>query len=320
MTEDPFAWWRNALAGTRGPINANDPMLGFYRQKRKDGTFEPVAYWLDSGSGELRCHVNGRSPDVHRMVEIWPYVSRYPISEQAYWHRIDTGQWLDNDAAAADVAKGPEIDPATDPIGSMRQEIEKAKAGAASYSTVDSDEQAAKAQTLRSALTALAGRADKARKKEKDPHLEASKAVDAKWQPLVKSAQDAADAIRAALSAWETLKLENQRRADEENRKLQEQAAKDKEWADAGNEPPPATPQKVAPNTPPPATQIKGASGRTATVGIRKVVKSIDLEKAFLQFGGLPEVYQMFMALAQKAVDAGRDVPCAEIREEANVR
>jgi hypothetical protein len=50
------------------------------------------------------------------------------------------------------------------------------------------------------------------------------------------------------------------------------------------------------------------------------VVKSIDLEKAFIQFGGLPEVYQMFMALAQKAVDAGRDVPCAEIREEANVR
>jgi len=320
MTEDPFAWWKNALAGTRGPISADDPQPGFYRQKRKDGTFEPVAYWLDSGSGEMRCHVNGKSPDAMRMMEIWPYASRNPITEAAYWHRMDTGQWLDNDTAAADVAKGPEIDPATDPVGSMRQEIEKAKAGAASYSTVDSDEQAAKAQTLRSALTALAGKADKARKKEKDPHLEASKAVDAKWQPLVKSAQDAADAIRAALSAWETLKLENQRRADEENRKLQEQAAKDKEWADAGNEPPPATPQKVAPNTPPPATQIKGASGRTATVGIRKVVKSIDLEKAFLQFGGLPEVYQMFMALAQKAVDAGRDVPCAEIREEANVR
>src|SRR5882672_4102644 len=104
---DSFEWWQNALAGTRGQISADSPESGFYRQKRKDGTFEPVAYWKDAETGEQRCHINGRQPqDPLRMFETWPYASRYPITSEAYWHRMDTGAWLDNDAGAAATAKG----------------------------------------------------------------------------------------------------------------------------------------------------------------------------------------------------------------------
>lgn len=320
-----FNWHAAALKGNRGPIDADNPMAGFYRTKAsRDGQLIPIAFWYDSHDGSLRCHKNGRSiPDLEAR-ELWIYASRNPITEDAYWHRIDTGQWLDNDAGAAAAAAGPDIDPATDPVGSMKAEIAKARAGLPQYQTIESDEQAAKAQTLRSALTALAGKAEKQRKARKQPHIDAGKKVDEEWMPLTKSAQDGADDIRKALSAWETIKLENQRRADEETRKRQEQAAREAEWtaaepgAIAPVDPPKVEP--VKPNTPPPAMQIKGASGRAASVGVRKVVKSIDLDKAFEQFGGLPEVYNLFMALAQKAVDAGRDVPCAEIKEEATVK
>jgi hypothetical protein len=323
--QSDFTWHTNALAGNRGPITADEPMHGWYRQKNQRGEYEPVAYWIDSETGELRCHINGKAPrDPLRAIEVWPYASRGVISADDYWHRMDTGQWRDNDAGAIATAAGPDIDPATDPVGSLKAEIEKARAALPAYKTIDSDEQAAKAQTLRSALTGLAGKGTKAHKAEKAPHLEAGRAVDAKWFPPIRDAESGADELRKALSAWETIKLENQRRADEETRKRQEQAAREAEWAaaDPGRVAPidPPKVEPVKPNTPPPAMQIKGASGRAASVGVRKVVKSIDLDKCFQQFGGLPEVYNLFMALAQKAVDSGRDVPGAEIKEEANVK
>lgn len=323
MTDD-FTWHENALKGIRGPIHDGEPQSGFYRQRRQDKTYEPVAYWKDTATGEQRCHINGKSVDIDRMMHVWPFASANPISAEAYWHRIDTGQWLDNDASAAESAKGPEIDPATDPVGSMRAEIEKARTGLPAYKAIDSDEQAAKAQTLRSALTALSGKAEKARKAEKEPHLEASRRVDAKWQPLVKIAQEGADDIRGELGKWEDIKRENARRAAEDTRKLEEQAARDAQFENAKpgliHKEPPAPVTPIVPNTPPPSTRIKGASGRAASVTIKRIVTAIDLDAAWKQFAGMPEVYNLFMDLAQKAVDAGIDCPCATIEERSDVR
>ena len=104
---DSFEWWTNALAGTRGPISADEPESGFYRQKNRAGQYEPVAYWKDETTGEQRCHINGKQPqDPLRMFEVWPHASRNPITAESYWHRMDTGTWLDNDAGAAEAAKG----------------------------------------------------------------------------------------------------------------------------------------------------------------------------------------------------------------------
>jgi len=193
-----------------------------------------------------------------------------------------------------------------------------------SYVGIESDEQAARGQTLRSALTGLANKIDKARIAEKEPHLVASREVDAKYQPIIKLAKQGADDIRKELEAWENLKRENQRRADAETAKRQAEAAAEAEWqgaepgAIAKTEPEPVKP--VVPNTPPPAAQIRGGSGRAASVGTKKVVISIDLLKAWDQFGGQPEVYRLFMDLAQRAVDAGLAVPCATVEEKAVIR
>jgi hypothetical protein len=321
MTDD-FSWHENALKGIRGPIYDGEPQSGFYRQKRQDGTYEPVAYWKDTNTGEQRCHVNGKSPqDPHRMMEIWPYASRYPISQEAYWHRIDTGAWLDNDPGAAAAAKGPDIDPATDPVGSMKSEIEKARAGLDAYKTIESDEQSAKAQTLRSALTALSGKADKARVAEKEPHLEAGRQVDAKWQPLVKTAKDGADAIRKALESWEDFKRDQARKAQAEaDRIAREHAEAARKAEEANQPPPPPPPAPVVSNAPAPSTQIKGASGRAASVGVKKVVTAIDVDKAFKQFRDKPELYAFLLDLSQKALNAGIPPDGATIEEKSDIR
>jgi hypothetical protein len=310
---DNFNWWENALKGRRGPIHDGEPQSGFYRQRNRDKIYEPVAYWKDGATGEQRCHVNGRAVDHDRMMHIWPFASKNPITTEAYWHRIDTGTWMDDDAGAIAAAKGPDIDPETDPIGSMKAEIEKAAAGVPAYKAIDSDEQAAKAQTLRSALTALSGKADKIRKAKKEPHLEAGRKVDAEWQPLVNQASSLANDIRKALEAWEDVKRENARRAAAD-------AAKAALAAQEAGKPAPPPP---AQNTPAPSMQIRGASGRAASVGTKKVIKSIDLQKCWDKLGGLPEVYNLFLELADKAIAAGRctaEELGAVIEEKASIR
>lgn len=319
---DEFAWHAAALKGTRGPISADDPMSGFYRQKRQDGSYEPVAYWKDSRTGEQRCHINGKSPhDPIRALEIWPFASRYPISSEAYWHRMDTGQWLDNDPAAAAAARGPEIDPATDPAGSLRAEIAAARTGLDAYKTIESDEAAARAQSLRSTLTGLKGKAEHAYEAENRPLLDRQTAIRKIWFPLRDDAEAGANAIRTAIGTWEDVKREAARQAAQ---KAAAEAAAHAEAArkaeEAGKPPPPAPAAPVASNLPPPATKIKGGSGRAASVGVKRVVTAIDLDKAWQQFAGLPEVYNLFMELAQNAVNAGIDTPCATVEEKSDIR
>lgn len=303
---DEFQWWRNALAGTRGPIHDGDPQPGFYRQKRRDGTFEPVAYWLDSGTGEIRCHVNGKQPDDLRMMEIWIYASKNPISEADYWHRMDTGQWRDVDTAARETAKGPEIDPQQDPAASLAAEIKKAAAGLDAYKAIDSDEQSAKAQTLRSELTRLKGKAQSQYEALNRPLLDEQERIRKVWFPLRDEAEKGANTLRSAMEAWEDFKREQARKAQAEADRIAREHDEATRKAAEANQPPPPPPPKPTVNIPAaPATQIRGGSGRTASVTTKRVVTSIDLEKCWAKFGGMPEVYNLFMEMAQRAVDAG---------------
>jgi hypothetical protein len=131
-------------------------------------------------------------------------------------------------------------------------------------------------------LLELSGEADKQREGLKRPIIDAGKAIDAKWQPLVKKAKDFADTIRAAISAWETTKL----------RKAQ------------------AVP-----------TTIKGAAGRAASVKPRRVVTAItNIDVLFQALKGRPEVLALFMELAQKIVDANQDVLGVTIEQRMDVR
>lgn len=323
MTDD-FSWHAAALKGERGPISADEPESGFYRQNR-NGTYEAVAYWKDSTSGAQRCHVNGRElADKLRAIEMWPYASKNPISDTSYWHFIDHKEWIDNDPGAAVTARGPEIDPATDPAGSLKAEIDAAKAGIATYATIDSDEQSARAQTLRSALTALSGKATKAYEALNRPLLDEQARIRKVWFPLRDEASTAADAIRKTMGAWEDIKRENQRRAEAETATRQAEANKAAEWSNAAPgtvakvDPPPVEP--VKPNTPPPATKIKGASGRAASVQLKKVVTAIDIDKAFAQFRDEPELYALLLDLSQKVVTAGFVAIGATIEEKSDIR
>lgn len=334
--QSDFTWYLAALAGNRGPIHDGEPMHGYYRQRTKAGTYEPVMYWRDSVTGELRCHRNGREAPEQWALEKWPYISKNLITAEAYWHFMDTGQWLDNDQAANDVAKGPEIDPATDPAGSLAAEIAAAKAGLAAYNTIESDEAMARAQTLRSALTGLAGKATKEYEALNRPLLDEQQRIRKVWFPLRDDAEGAAKQLSRAMAAWNDVKLQAARRAREEQEKAQreadQKAAAEAEAhrlavaaAEKASQPPPPAPEPVkvapvTPNAPPPSSVIKGATGRAASVRIKKVVTAIDLDKAFAQFRNQPELYAVLLDLTQKAVTAGIACEGATVEEKSDIR
>jgi hypothetical protein len=311
MSND-LTWWRNALAGNVAAIDVNTPCRGWYRARRKGQPYRPVAYWWEGDAQEqLVCLYDGELIDEHIARERWPFVSKNPVPYEVY--RLvaeEGGEWPDIDSVAAEQLRGKgDNNPPSDPAELLKEQIESASAGADAYATIADDATAAKAQTLRSRLLELSGEADTQREKLKAPHWEAAKAVDAKWQPLVKNAKAVADKIRAALSEWETAKM---RKAAAEQAKAQAEAQK---AIDAGK-PVPPPPPPVAPSGP-----IKGAAGRAASVKKRRVVTSIsNLDAVFMCVKNRPEVAALFMKIAQEIVDNNQDVLGVVIETVADVR
>lgn len=312
-----YDYWNNALAGNFGPVHDSDPQPGFYRKRvSRGGPFAPVAIW--EAEGQMIALVDGKQSDAN---EIWTYVCQHPIAEAHYHARMETGKWHDeSDAVGASLAppRAGHNNPPQDEAEILKGQIDAAMIGADSFAEIKDDGEAAKAQSLRSRLLELSGSADKKREAEKKPHLEAGKAIDAKWQPLVKAAKAAADKIRDALSAHETRKAraaaEAQRKADEAARKAAEEAA-----AKAPKDAPAPAPVAPPPPAPEPVTAIRGAYGRAAAVKIVKVATVTDQDAAYGYLKTDKELAALISKLAQKAVDAGYTVPGTEVTEERKV-
>ncbi|MEX2739964.1 hypothetical protein AB3480_00695 [Rhizobium mongolense] len=323
----PWAWWQAALKnpdaiGKTLPVHGDEPQQGYYRAKNKDKSFDPVAIYYPEGSSELVAYRNGREvrPD-----EIWTWCCRYPVSYAAYNAAMDGKGWPDDDKVVAAQVAPPEPtigdnSGEVDEAEALKDQIDAALAGMTAYEKIADDQTAAKALSLRNRLNELSGQADKIRVKQKEPHLEAGKAVDAKWQPLVKSAKAGADKVRDAIGAWETVKLQEERRRQreaEQARLAAEQAAREQQGETAVIDPPaPAAPVETAP------APIKASYGKAASVQVKTVVKDVtDWQALAVYMCGHPEMQDLLRRLAQRAIDAGKaNVPGITTEEKAAVR
>jgi bacterioferritin (cytochrome b1) len=317
-----YTYWQKALAGEFGPMHDGDAQPGFWRKRAsRGGSFVPVAIWEQDGA--LVAVTDGKSEDASA---VWSYVCRYPVTEEAYRQRVETGKWPDEDAAVAASQEIGANNPPTDPLTDLRGQIETALKGVADYAAIASDESAAKAQGLRSRLLELSGSADKKRETEKAPHLAAGKAVDEAWQPLVKTSKAGADTLRTAISAFETAKLKAEqaaraKAAQEEAERQAELAAARKAAEEAGQpipEPEPAP--QPPPNPEPVQTQVRGAYGRAATKKMVKVAIVTDQDKAYAGLKTHKELKELIAALAQRAVNAGIELDGVTVEERIDVR
>lgn len=320
---DQFADHARLLKGERVDLDPNEPCSGWFRMRRvKGGPFVPVQVTWEGDFGDIEILLDGRLSTPEGIG--WPYTGKNAIPKASYDYFMKHRKWPDVDDVVH--IQQASNNPPTDPAVILAEQIESARAGAAAYDKIESDEDAARAQTLRSRLIELSGQADKLRVAEKEPHLEAGRKVDAKWQPLVRDAKTAADAIRTAMSTWETAKLAKRRQeeaaAQEAFRREQEAIAKAAavEAAKTGK---PAVVVVPPPSAPPPAAprRIKGGAGRAASVGVVRVVQNVqDWPALFMHFREYDEVKMLLVKFANEQLKLGNQVPGVVVAERADVK
>jgi len=314
-----YTYWQNALRGEFGPVHDEPCHPGFWRKRiSRGGAFVPVAVWLDGGN--LVALVDGRQ--VEPDGSLWSYICRYPVTEEAYRRRVETGRWPDEDAAVTESLEPPSIGhngAPTNPAEIMAGQIEAALNGVSEYTDIRSDEVAAQAQSLRSRLLELSGKADKEREKLKKPILEAGRAIDALWNPLVKSAKEGADAIRKALGAHETRKDQERRAAEAARLKAEQEAAAARAKAEAAGKPAPKPTAPPPPAPEPVQTTLRGSYGRAASIRVVKVATVTDAAAFYAHIAAMPETVEYLAATAKRLVKAGFTPPGVTITEEREV-
>lgn len=313
----------SAVGSASLPVHPGEYQLGYYRVRRKNSPWEPVGIYPD-GDGRVVAYRGDR--EVEDIPELFTWACRNPVTHQAYMDALAGKGWPDDDAIVAKQVQPPapgDNSGAADPTEELADQIESALKGKDAYAKITDDATAAKALSLRNRLNELSGQADKIRVKEKEPHLEAGKAVDARWQPLVKKAKAGADEVKASIAAWETEKLRQQR---EKERQQQEELRKQEEArraSEAAGEDPAAQPDPDAEtitDTAPPS--IKPTYGKAASVSVKVVVKDVTDWKALaIYMAEHPDLKPILRNLAQRALDAGRtNIPGITTDEEANIR
>jgi hypothetical protein len=336
MNAHSYDFWRARLDGLPADLTMTKddatgfeypkPEPGFYRHRLRDGRWVPLAIWAaDDGLWFKLGDGHTKAADSAFSERVFAYACKNPVTHEAYEAAMRGEPWADADPVAdAERAVLGHNNPPADLATVLLDEIEAAERNAKEIAEVADDEAAERAQGIRARLNELAGKADKTRETEKAPHLAAGRAVDAKWQPLVKRAKEAADAVKKRIEAYATKKLREQQEAEHKRREEEAARAAAEAAARAVNEPPPAAPEPVAAREPEPVVpmSIKGGYGRAATVVTVKVVTAItDQDALYAYMRARPEVAECLMALAKKAVVAGRtDIPGIVVEEQAKVR
>lgn len=298
MTAD-YDYWRKAVAGNFGPVHDGDPQPGFYRRRIKGGEDEAVAIWHDATQGMVAVS-GGKAIDA---AEIWTWVCNRPITEDDY-RRVERGDgWPDSIESMIGSNNPP-------PDEAMADEVDSAitaallALGAPCEVQADCDRLA----NHRDRLARLYKAREDQRKTEKQPHMDAAKAVDDRFKPVLAKIEDAGSKIKKAITAWLLKEEQKRREAAIAEMKRQEDV---RQAAIAANEPPPAL--EPLPEVEKPKA---GTSGRTTALRTYKSAVIKDYAKALSHFAENAEVKELIQQLADRCARANIEIPGCEIKEE----
>lgn len=294
-----YEFWQNALAGKFGAVHDGHPQPGFYKRRAgKNGPWNAVAIWE---SNRTMLAVEGGKPV--DPAEIWTWVCSHPISEETY-RRVERGDgWPD----AIEEMIGSNNPPADE---AAVDEVDSAIAAAllALGSPVEIQADCDRLANHRDRLAKLYKDREEKRKAEKQPHMDAAKAVDDRFNPILAKIKDAGDKLKRAITAW-LLKEEERAKAEALAKLRAEEEAR--KAAAAANLPPPApepTPEIARPKA--------GTMGRATALRTFKSAVITDYAKALAHFAESAEVKALIQTLADRAARADLAVPGCEIKTE----
>ena len=309
-----YDYWNTALTEP-AKLRARDfkvtsePQPGFYRTK----SGRPVAIWedYDNADGAIVMTLGIEELPLERYETIWLSCAQRPVSEEWYRLVMEGKPWPDLDEALAQM--GDNVRAGMDEA----QQIDELEKQVKTYREIEDEDQAARAQSLRARLLELKKAVDTKRETLKAPHLKQAREIDEIWMPPVKKAIGCANALKALIEGYESRK----RRRIREEREAFERAQRDAELQNAKPASPGLTPPRPAP-APEPSSQVRGGTGRAASVREKYVVVGIsDLDMALQNYRYSDEVAEAMIKLAQAAVDRGqKEVPGFVIELKAVLR
>ena len=336
MGTNDKANWERRLAGEVIPLTDGEPDYGFYRVRSRDKmTWRAVAYWY-ADDGSLRCRIDGADLDEQRANELWTWASRSPIKHDLYLAVRSGEPWPDLNPEVTRTNQAPDdnsFEALQERIDDLGREAERLiRAGAA-----NSQEAADQAADVANKLAELRGKADKQRDYEKRPHLEAGRAVDDKWRPILTAADIYSRLKDVVCKPWLAAQKAVKDRAEAEARRKANEAAeaarraeaearqKAEEAARTGNAAAAAGAARLAQEAETAAQQAAMAEQKAETIaassitaGTRgrgvhlrgKTVITIEDRAAVLAFfNDRQELTDLLQTMAEKAVRAGITVP-----------
>lgn len=332
---DPWAFWRSALKnpgdiGSKAlPVHESEPHVGYWRVRRKDGPWEPVAIFVPEGGETLVAYRNNR--EVQDINALWVWCCRNPIEYEAYQKAADGDGWDDEPQAAATIGDNSKE---ADPFDALNIEYlgEKEQAEEFMRSPVTTQAQADKVAIWAKRLTAIKSKAEGLHKVEKQPHLDAGRAVDDKWRDLKTEPDELAKKLKAHtqpfLSAQKRAEEERQRKAAEEAeaaRRAAAEAARKANAIDQQSESARATAlaeaerqAAIARAAEQDAEARKVSAGRTGSrvsIRVEKRAKITDFNACLMALKGRPEIIELVTSLANRAVKSGFPLPGVEVEE-----
>ena len=321
-----YEFWRIALRGGKQPVHEAKPQCGFYKRRLvKDGVWLPIAFWRNKDD-QIVCCFEGKLVDP---LEHWTFAAKYPVSEASYRHYIRNGHWPD------DVIQTPRSNMPSDPFEALKLEVqdklEQAQNWLKTAPKVPAETDANMARNMQAALLQLNKRADVMHKLEKQPHLDASRAVDTKFD-FRKVVATVADRLRGVFAAFMKAeearqraaaqkKFEEERRKAEEARKAAEEERKRLQNEDPALaliiEPQPLPELPVAPG--PVKVQVGGGFGRKAGLKTVYIGRILDWQTVLHHFSGHRQVRDLLQKLVDADVRLNKTqctVPGVEVLEE----
>lgn len=282
---DPYAYWRAALAGVTMAVQDGSPQPGYYRMRKvRGGPWLPVAIWLEDG---VAIGVVGDEEVAPR--NVWLSCARFPVTEDDYHHRCDTGEWPG--AIPDEVGPGDNRPPASDsPVAEVVNDACNRALAWIDGREIQSQADADRCEAFITSLTEARKAAEAVHRADKAPHLEAGRKVDAFWKPIIDRADSAVRRIKAALTPY-----------------LRAREAEKRE----------AAAKAIAQGATAVRTDLKGATsgthGRKVSLRPRKRADIKDYAAALNFFADHPDVRELVQRLADKVAGVGGTVPGVEI-------
>jgi hypothetical protein len=332
MSEDPYQFWKDSMAGLKPKLYVDDPRLGFYRKPIKERNdkgnnkrvgWEPIAIFMVGNIMAARVGVTDITGDA--LNELWSYVAGNPISEE--WFRTvyergeawpDAAQPTNVPAANRDVAKSDNASEEVDPDKAHAAAIDAAIGAAPA--TVKSDAEAAVALGSKNRIAELRLAADKAGKAIYEPIYRTYTAEQKKWSPIINRAAAKEKELNTAILSF---------RESERQRIAKEQAEADRKQREIDEANARAADRAIARGEPEPMPEVEEVAMPTqaapivATYGTRKIKEEVKLIldrvtnwNALCTYYVENETLQaLLMKLAAADIKAGRTVPGTVTRE-----